>query len=532
MRRMCVLLLVALGCASSEPSLRVDVKTDLVPGAEFAALRIVIDDAGETTQVELPALFSYDFLDGFQAIETAVAANDVIVTGSLIDVFGEPVVSREASVQIDGDRTAVTLVFSRDCRDLVCPGALDPATATACVGGVCVDPRCSPERPEFCRSECDTAEDCDALAACSTPLCVSGTCLYSLDGVECSDDTRCDPDLGCVAVPADACFPGERCEWTFGPYCADTRSDPQNCGECREVCTAPTGSIPRCTAGECAFDCMPGLVRCGEGCETTCVAQVFESPTQQEFEVPSGCDLVLARVWGAGGGAGQRATLGSAGGYASGIIRTSAGEVLTIVVGAPGADGVDAISCSGGVPGGGSGGIATDEGGGGGGGYSGVFRGAVSAANAILIAGGGGGSGGGRDPTVAGAGGGTEGQACAALGGGQGGRQDGGGAGGGPMMDEDRRGDDGMSLQGGNGGNGADAGGGGGGGWFGGGGSTGADSDAHGGGGGSAYAASDVQAVTLTAGDLRVPALVTDAARGSAGEPGQPGRLIVQCISR
>jgi len=112
--------------------------------------------------------------------------------------------------------------------------------------------------------------------------------------------------------------------------------------------------------------------------------------SDQTWTVPSGVTAATIQAWGAGGGSdsSNSGQYGAAGGYATGILTVSAGDVMKIVVGQGGPMGAH----------GGSGGS--------GGGYSGIFLTSVSQSNARLIAGGGGGAG---DGNMGGEGGGTTG---------------------------------------------------------------------------------------------------------------------------
>lgn len=203
----------------------------------------------------------------------------------------------------------------------------------------------------------------------------------------------------------------------------------------------------------------------------------------QTFLVPAGVTSVSIKMWGAGGAG--TSVAGGAGGYASGTLPVSPGDVLTVVVGGGGL-----TSGAGGYGGGGAGGYTSTYGGGGGG------RSAIQLANGteVLTAGGGGGS-----SSQVGASGGNGGgftggigtypSGCPTMG--AGGTQTAGGAGG-VGCAGDFIGGAGAQFQGGssNGGSGgAYWGGGGGGGWYGGGAGAGNNSggDATGGGGGSGH---------------------------------------------
>lgn len=197
----------------------------------------------------------------------------------------------------------------------------------------------------------------------------------------------------------------------------------------------------------------------------------------QTFTVPStGCYLI--EMWGAKGGNDAGGTGGN-GGYATGKINLTAGQVLYVYVGGSGSS--DVTGTGGGWNGGGNAGSSGSSGGGGG--ASDVRLGGTSLSNRVIVAGGGGGAGN-SNPQNGGAGGGITG----ITGSGAGGTQSAGGAGSSA----------GSFGQGGNRGSGD--GGGGGGGYYGGG----AGNGDHGGGGGSSYIGGVSDATTI-AGNASMP---------------------------
>jgi len=140
---------------------------------------------------------------------------------------------------------------------------------------------------------------------------------------------------------------------------------------------------------------------------TDAVIQAFNyTGSDQTWTVPSGVTSATIQAWGAGGGSDSNGSgqYGAGGGYATGILTVSAGDVMKIVVG--------------------QGGILGTHGGsaGSGGGYSGIFLTSVSHANARLIAGAGGGAGDGNAGGQGGGTTGTNGQSSNSLGGGNHGR--------------------------------------------------------------------------------------------------------------
>src|SRR5439155_13150085 len=51
-----------------------------------------------------------------------------------------------------------------------------------------------------------------------------------------------------------------------GNSCISTDSDPNHCGSCENVCTAPQLATATCVARACAFSCKPGFFFCGQAC--------------------------------------------------------------------------------------------------------------------------------------------------------------------------------------------------------------------------------------------------------------------------
>lgn len=190
----------ATACASP-PALIVDLKTDVVARYEFAFARVeLIDPADQAVlrAIDHPAA-DRDYVSGVRVAELLDLEPGIYtVRVALLTTDARLVVDRRIRVDLRSS-LVVTAVLTRDCRGVSCPAGGDPSL-TECVGALCVDPRCSPETPERCASPaCQTDEDCAAGAACATPRCEAGTCLYeSRDGV-CQAGQWCDPTAGCVA---------------------------------------------------------------------------------------------------------------------------------------------------------------------------------------------------------------------------------------------------------------------------------------------------------------------------------------------
>jgi hypothetical protein len=298
--------------------------------------------------------------------------------------------------------------------------------------------------------------------------------------------------------------------------CESDLTSPVTCGDCDTRCQAPPGASARCVESICAFECEPGLVQCVNDCLTSC-PHTFDTPGEEDpFAIPLGCFRISVRAWGGGGGDGENNTSGGAGGFATAELDVEPGDPMVVAVGGAGGDGANNAGGAGGALGGGVGGDGGSQPGGGGGGLSGLFAGALAVDGALVIAGGGGGSGGDSGgQVVGGAGGGVTGESTATA---QAGTTD---TGFGPLT-----GGPGSSRANG------DGGGGGGAGWFGGEGGASAGSDAGGGAGGSGFAIATADNAVLEAGVGTIPGNPGDGDRGTAGDPGEAGLVIVTCIPR
>jgi hypothetical protein len=291
------------------------------------------------------------------------------------------------------------------------------------------------------------------------------------------------------------------------------------------------------------------------GCDTTPL--VYSTAASTTFVVPTGCDQITVKAWGAGGGGGGAHTAdggtGGGGGFAQSIVSVTEGETLIVDVGGGGRGGSAPADGDGGDGGGGSlslgGGQGGDAGwnkggsGGGGGGYSAVRRSGTFLVQAAGGGGGGGGSNASRERGGAGgAGGGASGVAGSGGGGGgfggDGGTASAGGSGG-STGSQGTAGTGGTANAGGNGGTttrpiGA-GGGGGGSGRFGGGGGGGDDDGAGGGGGASGLGDTLTAGSGTSAGNNGDPDYAAGAGQGgSAGSApsgnagnGSPGRVVI-----
>ncbi|HBQ12382.1 MAG TPA: hypothetical protein DEF51_14940 [Myxococcales bacterium] len=174
-------------------SLTVDLRTDLVPGAEFVRAEAITEGAPTVTRDVPPG--SVDLVDGVRlATLEGLAPHDARrVTLRLLGAGGELVAERDVLVRHRSD-SVITVVITRGCRGVVC----DEGT---CVDGECRDPRClTGTEPECGGVRCDGDADCEVpTASCASARCETGIC-YQL-GTSCAEDHYCSPDRGCQPTP-------------------------------------------------------------------------------------------------------------------------------------------------------------------------------------------------------------------------------------------------------------------------------------------------------------------------------------------
>jgi hypothetical protein len=249
-----------VACGEDEgPSLLVDVRTDLRPGDEFAAVEVELRGAGTDRRASAPALTGHDFVAGRRVAELGGLPGDVTVHVALIDATGASVAQRSTEIVLRED-TGITVVISRDCVDVRCPGPGDAPTHTQCHGGRCVDPRCHAGDFGACGAvECVSDAVCaEAADACGAAVCAAGACLFG-------PNEACVPDAG----PADA---GGRDASTICTGDVDC-PEAEECGamgrcvtSCAESRVDPYAGTP-CTSA--TFECI--LMCSGQACIDACV---------------------------------------------------------------------------------------------------------------------------------------------------------------------------------------------------------------------------------------------------------------------
>lgn len=188
------MLLSCLACGS-ENALSVDFRTDLVAGLELS--EVAISRVGGSDEIvtrfevraETPVLRGVRIarFEGLPEGEQALVAR-------LIGPTGTRLAERRVVAQVRGE-TVFTMVFTRDCLSVTCPGELQ------CLNGECVPPGCSPEHPELCGDTlCSAAVDCaPSTASCAAAACENGLCLLEPVAGACAATEACVPEVGCVS---------------------------------------------------------------------------------------------------------------------------------------------------------------------------------------------------------------------------------------------------------------------------------------------------------------------------------------------
>lgn len=380
---LCVSALLACSSDDEGASLVVDVKTDLVPGIEFVAVRTALGDSERA--FDLPAFRGVSFTEGQRAAEIdGLVPGELTAEVSLLDADMISVLSRRVRVDVRGP-TGVTVVLARACSGVSCPGPGDDPSLTECVGGVCSAPTCTVESQETCpAAECTTDAACDFAASCAVGRCTDGSCLAESVADACGDDAYCDPELGCTPVepPAPSCGPcGDGSEGVYEPT-----ADEDLAGGLRqfESFHVPSGVTIRATGGQVlqifsrgpvridgVLDLAGGEARSSAGCTPTPVGggqgragggDGGSSGTNGEMgQGPGGGSGGRLSMGGSGGGGGGSAEAGDEGAPSSGREGGAGGVTYAAISGATIAGG----------SGGGGGGDGTQAPGGGGSGGAG-----------------------------------------------------------------------------------------------------------------------------------------------------------------
>jgi len=191
-------LLALVGCSGDDLTLVVDLRTDLTPGIEFFTVDTRLDgERLETTGF----LLGQSVFEGRRIAEYGgLGPGTHTVDVDMLDATGT-IATRRVVVELR-ESTGITVLITRDCAGVTCPGSGDDGSATQCHGGRCVADSCAPEVLDDCGdAECTVDGDCPPGPTCAASRCVAGTCLLDPDDGRCGTGERCDVVEGCVALP-------------------------------------------------------------------------------------------------------------------------------------------------------------------------------------------------------------------------------------------------------------------------------------------------------------------------------------------
>lgn len=285
---LCVLL--ALGCESAA-DLAVDLRTDLVCGAEFRTAQVSID-GGAPLLVQLDP--RDDFRAGVRLIDFPALAPGTHHVEIALRLGPRIVAERSLLVELASSRV-VTAVFTRSCVEVTCPGAMGDPGRQTCLGGTCVGGACTPETPEHCAPQCASDGDCTAAQACSRAACRDGVCLVE-DSGSCGPDLFCHPVTGCQPIGASECpalmqagdgycidvFQQGDMTWTdASAYCAERGGDLCTTAQWQAACHDPAQILDAELEGwEWTNDVADGIAgKSGEGsCDGRSTHEIFIDP--------------------------------------------------------------------------------------------------------------------------------------------------------------------------------------------------------------------------------------------------------------
>lgn len=194
-------LVVLAGCEASS-TLVVQVRTDLVPVAQLAAIETILELPDGPEVIRLDATREGGWAAGVRVAERAgLEPGTLALEVSALDPDGARIVGRPVRVELRPGVVVATVLLTRDCGGVVCPGAEDAVDRTACLAGRCVRAGCVEEDAAECGAPgCALAADCPApAAACATAECTpTGACFAAPDHGACGADQACSIVDGCV----------------------------------------------------------------------------------------------------------------------------------------------------------------------------------------------------------------------------------------------------------------------------------------------------------------------------------------------
>ncbi|MBK8173238.1 MAG: hypothetical protein IPK60_23290 [Sandaracinaceae bacterium] len=255
------LLACALAACGDEHSLSIRMVTGLVPGPEFALIRIDLIENGVPFEsartlpggVETMVAFGQSFAQGRRIAEFIdLAPGTYTVRVQLLRSDDTLLIQQRVRTTLSGN-AIVTVHLTRDCVAVSCPSPGGSPAFSECLAGRCVSPECvPPNESEACNAIvfCNDAASCGPTASCATQLCTDG--IYAQQPLEgaCAAAEWCDPDVG------DGCTP-------YVELDGGTLTDAGTMDAEVSVDSGPDASIP-CNAA-CTSDltpCVAGFWNC------------------------------------------------------------------------------------------------------------------------------------------------------------------------------------------------------------------------------------------------------------------------------
>ncbi len=210
MRRSLVvaLALALVACDGDAPAVFVDLKTDYLPGRQVFGVRTLFLSPSDTegaAPIDATDRFvspAEPLLDGVRVAEAEdLPPGALVVRVLLLGPTGEIVDARDTAITVSG-RQVITVLMTGSCQGVICPGSGDDPALTSCIGGRCVDPRCSVEHPEHCGVlGCASDGECASPVACGDGVCIDRECFVAPRDARCGPAELCDPREGCVLRP-------------------------------------------------------------------------------------------------------------------------------------------------------------------------------------------------------------------------------------------------------------------------------------------------------------------------------------------
>ncbi len=283
-------IVFAFGCAddASRMDVVVQLRTDLVAGEEFDRVQLVLTPTSAVNfsrreQVDIGRSRSFLPADRV-AVLADVPPGSYRLDALLQDSERGEVVSQRPALLDVSTNVVVTLPVDRSCLNVACPPRDNPdtpedeSTRIACLGGVCVDPRCTLENLEFCEGAglCTENADCESPASCATGECLHGVCWARPVAFEsadaCSPESDwCHPEHGCLPHGADR-------PTSVNPSCSDGQRNGDETGvDCGGRCAACPPGEPTCFDGQRNGDELG--IDCGGSCRLPCRLSTVVDPT-------------------------------------------------------------------------------------------------------------------------------------------------------------------------------------------------------------------------------------------------------------